>query len=270
MRRQIMETSLHTPETIYSTRHLPSWYLLAAAAGTVNGVVFLDSEQYVTHVTGTVTRMGLEWPHVRIAAEYSGILLSFLVGATASVVWLQARAGRGARPRWATPLFWVVVILAGAALAGHAGTFGPFGGRHVLDPPPVILLSLLAFAMGLQNAAVASTTGLTVRTTHLTGPTTDLGVHLGTALCATGAERRAALRGAVLRAGKLVSFLLGAALAVPLAGGYGFLSLFLPAVFVLVAALLSFIPEWGPSDFPRVPPADQAAATRDTGPAANR
>ena len=50
------------------------------------------------------------------------------------------------------------------------------------DPAPVgdvfsiFLLSLLAFAMGLQNAAVASTTGLAVRTTHLTGPATDLGI----------------------------------------------------------------------------------------------
>ena len=33
-----MEITLHTPETIYSPRHVPSWLLLAGAAGTVNGV----------------------------------------------------------------------------------------------------------------------------------------------------------------------------------------------------------------------------------------
>jgi uncharacterized membrane protein YoaK (UPF0700 family) len=104
--------------------------------------------------------------------------------------------------------------------------------------------------MGLQNAAVASTTGLAVRTTHLTGPSTDLGIHLGTALLATGADRQSALRGAALRGGKIVAFMAGGALSFPLATTYGFLALLAPAGFVLIAAALSFVPQWGPSDFP--------------------
>jgi uncharacterized membrane protein YoaK (UPF0700 family) len=108
----------------------------------------------------------------------------------------------------------------------------------------------LAFAMGLQNAAVASTTGLAVRTTHLTGPTTDLGIHLGAALLSTGDEQRAALRGAALRGGKVVAFMAGAALAVPLTGALGFLALLTSAAFVMVAVVLSFAPAWSPSDFP--------------------
>ena len=245
-----MEITLHTPDTIYSPRHLPSWFLLAGAAGAVNGVAFLMCEQFVTHVTGTVTRMGLEWLHVGIAAEYAVILLSFIAGAAASVITIQARAQRGKRPHWATPLIAVALILAGVALAGRAGAFGRFGGTHAADPPPVVLLSLLAFAMGLQNAAVASTTGLAVRTTHLTGPTTDLGIHLGTALLATGAERREALRGAALRGGKVVAFMLGASLAVPLVWALGYLALLAPAAFVVVASVLSFVPDGSPSDFP--------------------
>lgn len=247
---KLMEITLHTPETIYAPRHVPSWLLLAGAAGLVNGFAFLMCEQFVTHVTGTVTRAGLEWPHVGLAAEYAVILVSFVAGAVTSVVTIQARARRGKRPRWATPLISVALILAGVALAGHAGLFGPFGGVYTADPPPVVLLSLLAFAMGLQNAAVASTTGLAVRTTHLTGPTTDFGIHLGSALLATGSERRAAIRGAALRGGKIVAFMLGAGLSLPITGTFGFLALFFPAIFVLVAALLSFVPDWGPSDFP--------------------
>jgi len=244
-----MEVHLHTPDTIYSPRHVPSWLLLAGAAGAVNGVVFLMCEQFVTHVTGTVTRLGLEWLHIGIAAEYAVVVLSFIAGAAASVITIQARARRGKQPRWATPLVLVALILVGVAAAGEAGVFGRFGGRHTADPPPFVLLSLLAFAMGLQNAAVASTTGLAVRTTHLTGPSTDLGVHLGTAFLTTGAERRAALRGAALRGGKVVAFTLGASLSVPLAGSFGFGALLAPAAFVLVAAVLSFVPDWGPSDF---------------------
>jgi uncharacterized membrane protein YoaK (UPF0700 family) len=144
----------------------------------------------------------------------------------------------------------VALILAGVAVAGEAGGFGLFGGKVASDPPPVVLLSLLGFAMGLQNASVAATTGLAVRTTHLTGPTTDLGIHLGTALLATGAERRAALRGAALRGGKVVAFMVGAGLSVPLTAAAGYLALLAPAVFILVAAALRFVPDWSPSDFP--------------------
>ncbi|MCC7423153.1 MAG: DUF1275 domain-containing protein [Planctomycetaceae bacterium] len=244
-----MEVTLHTPDTIYSPRHLPSWLLLAAAAGTVNGVAFLMCEQFVTHVTGIVTRLGLEWHTIGILAEYAAVVICFILGAASSVVAIQARAARGKRPRWATPLISVSLILIAVAALGHRGAFGRFGGTLAADPPPAILLSLLAFAMGLQNAAVASTTGLAVRTTHLSGPATDLGIHLGTAVLTAGSMRSAALRGAALRGGKLISFAFGAALSLPLTQASGFLALLAPARFVLLAAALSFTTNWSPSDF---------------------
>lgn len=245
-----MEITLHTPQTIYTPRHLPSWLLLAGAAGAVNGVAFLECEQFVTHVTGTVTRMGLEWVHIGLLADYLAVFVSFVAGAAASVISIQARAMQGKRPRWAIPLVTVALILVAVAVAGEAGTFGRFGGIHVDDPPPFLLLSLLAFAMGLQNASVASTTGLAVRTTHLTGPSTDLGIHLGVACLSSGDERRSALRGAALRGGKVVTFAMGASLSLPLARSFGFLALLAPAAVILLAALLSFAPEWSPSDYP--------------------
>lgn len=246
----MQQVTLHTPDTIYAAHNVPSWLLLAGAAGAVNGVAFLMCEQYVTHVTGTVTRAGLEWPTVGLAAEYAVVFVSFVAGAAASVVHIQRRARKGKRPRWATPLVWVAAILAGVGVAGEWDAFGRFGGVHAADPPPVLLLSLLAFAMGLQNAAVATTTGLAIRTTHLTGPSTDLGVHLGVMWVASGDERRAAARGAALRGGKVLAFLAGAALALPLARAAGFLALLAPAAFVLAATALSFTSRWTPSDFP--------------------
>ena len=44
--------------------------------------------------------------------------------------------------------------------------------------------------------------------------------------------------------------MLGASLSVPLVGALGYLALFAPVAFILVAAVLSFIPGWSPSDFP--------------------
>lgn len=253
-RERQMQITLHTPDTIYAPRHIPSWFALATAAGGINGFAFVSCEEFVSHITGTTTRAGLEWHHLGLAAEYTLVLVSFVVGAISSVIWLQARACRGKRPRWATPLRAVALILACAAIAGHIGYFGPLDGQ-ASEEPPFVLLSVLAFAMGLQNAAVASTTGLAVRTTHLTGPATDLGIHLGTAYFASGVERREAFKGAGLRAGKIVAFAVGAGLSLPLAHRFGYLALLGPAALISFAAVLSFIPGWSPSDFPfRKPP----------------
>lgn len=244
-----MHIALHTPDRIYAPRHIPSWLALACAAGSVNGFAFLSCEEFVSHITGTSTRIGLEWHHLGLAAEYALVLGCFIAGAIASVIWLQARACRGKRPQWATPLCAVALLLAGVAVAGHAGYFGPFG-EQITGEPPFVLLSLLAFAMGLQNAAVASTTGLSVRTTHLTGPATDLGIHLGTAFFARGNERRDALKGAGLRLGKIAAFVLGAGAAVPLADRLGCLMLLAPAALISFAVVLSFLPNWSPRAFP--------------------
>lgn len=243
-----MPSVLHTPDSIFSVRHAPSWILLSASSGMVNGLAFLTCAQYVTHVTGTATRLGLEFPHAGVALEYAIVVLSFIVGAMCSVLPLQYRAFREKRPLWALPLIVVAGLLIGVALAGPTGVFGSFDATENASDPPFVLLSLLAFATGLQNAAVTTSTGLIVRSTHLTGPATDLGVHLGLVCFAKGEERRGAVRGAILRGGKVIAFVAGAGLALPLAAAAGYLAFFVPAVCVLAATGLSFMPEWRPRD----------------------
>jgi uncharacterized membrane protein YoaK (UPF0700 family) len=118
--------------------------------------------------------------------------------------------------------------------------FGIFGGS-VEGPRDFAFLSILAFAMGLQNAAVATSTGQLVRTTHMTGPATDLGVHLTTALYVEGEARKTALRQAFLRAGKIFAFAAGGAVGAALAHTSGYGAFFVPAVVVFLATTLSFV-----------------------------
>jgi uncharacterized membrane protein YoaK (UPF0700 family) len=96
--------------------------------------------------------------------------------------------------------------------------------------------------MGLQNATVAAATGLTVRTTHISGPSTDLGMYLGDALFADGEKRRSALRTAGLRALKIASFVTGAAAMVPLASSLEWYAFLVPAGTILIATICSFMP----------------------------
>jgi uncharacterized membrane protein YoaK (UPF0700 family) len=57
------------------------------------------------------------------------------------------------------------------------GHFAFFGDNFILAAPNV-LAYLLLFAMGLQNSLVTSISNATVRTTHITGLFTDLGIEL--------------------------------------------------------------------------------------------
>lgn len=234
--------SLHQPEQVFSARHVPTWLMLTFAAGYVNATTFFACERFVTHVTGTVTRIGTEVARLAILLDFVVVLTCFLMGAMVSTVLINGRAHRGLRPLHAVPLLVVAATTSLVALLGHLGVLGRFGG-DVDELGDFLLLSLLSFASGLQNAAVATSTGLLVRTTHLTGPATDLGIHLAEIPYLRGQARRTAQRHALLRAGKIVAFALGAAGATLLVGFLGYLAYLVPAIIVLTATIRSFLPQ---------------------------
>jgi uncharacterized membrane protein YoaK (UPF0700 family) len=232
--------ALHGPDSVFSLRHLPSWLILAFCAGAVNVIAFLACSRFVTHVTGTVSSMGMDIGAWNLAVDYAVVLGCFVIGAMTSSALVDGRHIQGKRPYYALPLALAAVALAAVAGAGSLGVFGPFGGS-VEGPSDFAFLSILAFAMGLQNAAVATSTGLVVRTTHMTGPATDLGIHLTTALYAAGDVRKTAFRHAMLRSGKIASFALGGAVGATLARAFGFGALLLPVFGILAATALSFV-----------------------------
>lgn len=234
--------TLYRPESIFSPRHAPSWLLFTFAAGAVNAAALLACQTYVTHVTGTVTRLGMEVIHFEPFLDFALVLGCFIGGAMLSGLLINGRAHAGKPPLFGVPLwiaFWLVLF---TALGGHFGLLGNFGGAvtHTVD---FLLLAILSFAMGLQNAAIATSTGLLVRTTHLTGPATDLGIHLAELMFSKGEALAHAKRHAALRAGKIAAFAAGAAVTVPLAHRVEFLAFLLPAAMMLLAITLSFLPE---------------------------
>ncbi len=225
---------------VLSARHILSMWLLALAAGSVNAGAFAACARFVTHVTGTATQIGTDFGQWFLMFEYLLVLVAFIVGAMASVLAIQARGMRGKRPLYAVPLFGAAALLCVAGVLGASGVFGPLGGA-VEEPADFAFLSLLAFAMGLMNAGVASSTGLSVRTTHMTGPASDFGVSLATAWLGSGEARRAALGVALLRGGKVLSFVVGGALMLPLLSGLGWVAFVVPAALIATAAQRSFM-----------------------------
>lgn len=155
--------------------YLPRWVwlaggLLAFAAGLMNVVGLLSfGGEAVTHLTGTTTLLAGDVANARWAdaAHLVGILGAFVVGAAFSG-WLirhqHLRLGR----RYGLAL-WIEAALVALATLAFA---------H-MQPSAYYLL---AFAVGQQNAMATTYSGATLRTSHVTGMFTDLGIALGHAL----------------------------------------------------------------------------------------
>ncbi|MCP3059479.1 DUF1275 domain-containing protein [Myxococcus sp. K38C18041901] len=143
--------------------------LLAAVAGTVNATGFVALGVHTSHMSGNMASLGesLALGDGALAFRAAEVLLAFVVGAVCAAALLDA-SRRRERGRHVAALVVEVVTLAGIGVALDAAP----GARA-----PVLLWGL-AFAMGLQNALVTRVSGAVVRTTHVTGILTDIGIQL--------------------------------------------------------------------------------------------
>jgi uncharacterized membrane protein YoaK (UPF0700 family) len=190
------------------------WFLLSFNGGAINAGGFLATGRFVSHVTGFATLFGVDLTNSQIEAAF-GILsvpLFFLAGAFLAGLLIDRPIHYGRKPHfdWVMGLSALCLFLAaGGGELLHFGTFGaPFGLKE-----SYVLLVLLCLACGLQNAAITSSSGRSVRTTHLTGLTTDLGLGLARLLnFDSGHQRRKAeLRANYLRMGSIAAFVFGSA-----------------------------------------------------------
>ena len=154
------------------TKQTPAWVTagglaLACSAGCINAVGFLGlHHQAITHLTGTVTILSIEMIDTRYgpAARALLVIACFFFGAVLSGAIIRQstlRLGRRygvALALESALLFAAVAFLRRGAFAGDC---------------------LASMACGLQNAMATSYSGAVVRTTHLTGVITDLGIACG-------------------------------------------------------------------------------------------
>ena len=88
---------LHTPKSVLSMRHFPSWILLASAAGCVNAIGFFACARFVAHVSGNATSFGTGMAALDVAEDYGLVLLCFILGAMLGGIVGNALMGGGRR-----------------------------------------------------------------------------------------------------------------------------------------------------------------------------
>lgn len=142
-------------------------FALALNAGYINTAMLSYFHVPVSHMTGATSRLGMDLVQGRSSDLWlvGSILLAFLFGAFLSGLVIDSRKLQPSN-RYGTAL-----IIEGLLLLCCAETTSMSGVQHM----GVVFASM---ACGMQNAMASSYYGLVLRTTHVTGIVTDLGILL--------------------------------------------------------------------------------------------
>lgn len=224
----------------WSERDLSQMELGAAlcfVAGAINAGGFLAVGMYTSHMSGVVSSMADNLVLGRWLLVWVGLvsLLAFMGGAMTTALMVRWALRRNLRSAYSRPL------LVEAALLLVFGLFGAAIEDHSRELVPYAVV-LLCFIMGLQNALITKQSNAEIRTTHITGLVTDLGIELGKLLYINrsfpDAPKVLANRSKLIKHLKLlVGFVVGA-----LSGAWGFKTLgyiaTVPLALVLVALIL--------------------------------
>jgi uncharacterized membrane protein YoaK (UPF0700 family) len=200
----------------------PSGFILALIAGSVNAIALLGfNHQGVSHLTGSSTLLGAEIAQGN-SAEIIHLLLilgSFVLGASMSGFAIGNESLKPGK-RYGLALLSEAFLLLLAMYFLNAGSnIGHY---------------LASAACGLQNAMTSTFSGALLRTTHVTGLFTDLGIILGLWFRGQGANSRRVILYFILIAG----FILGGVLGALSFAHFRFYSVIMPAS---ICALLSAI-----------------------------
>ncbi len=166
-------------DTILKPKNRFTWALLAFQGGYVNVGAFLSLHIFVSHITGYSALLGveIEQQDYSKAVYFSVVPIFFLAGAFFSSLFTEIRKKRHLPPVYIQILSCLSTLFGVVSLLGVSGYFGEFGvGFDAFHD--FVFLSLLAFSCGAQNAIFTHYSKSIIRTTHMTGITTDLGIGL--------------------------------------------------------------------------------------------
>ncbi len=166
-------------EEFVQAPYVSLWSILGFQAGYINAFGFLACGRYVSHVTGFGTQIGMAIANSSIffALELLGFPLSFIFGSFFSALLTSARIERKQKPLFVGVSYFFSLVLLSLILLGKLGLFGTFG-EQLIQAHDFVLLFLLSFVCGMQNGCFATLTKGQIRTTHLTGISTDIGTDL--------------------------------------------------------------------------------------------
>lgn len=186
--------------------------VLAGVAGAINTAGFVAVGYYSANMTGNVSFLSeyLVSGDLVIAGMFAVIVLAFVTGAFFAGMLINAGRRRKLRSTYA-----LCIIVAGLTLSalGIGVWIYPAFGKSVA------LIIGMSFTMGMQNAAATRISNSRVRTTHVSGMATDIGLELASIFDALrGKLPREEISGntakLILHCSTITAFLIGGVLGV--------------------------------------------------------
>ena len=225
-------------DSILHPKNRFTWVFLAFQGGFLNVAGLLTVHIFVSHVTGFSAHFSLNILDGNTLKSFYFLLvpLFFLFGAFFSCLFTEIRKKNAKQPGYINILCTLSIIFMMVALLGENNFFGEFG-EPFSNFRDFILLSILAFACGSQNAIFTHYSKSIIRTTHLTGITTDLGIGLAKYLIFKNNEEHVINK---VRIDIIISFIIGSIFAGYILPRLQFLGFLIPAIISLVVGLRLF------------------------------
>jgi uncharacterized membrane protein YoaK (UPF0700 family) len=161
----------------YTRGNMAIWMVLAFQAGLLNIGGLMAVHSFVSHVTGFATLFSLEYGSGNYAHAVGLLIipLTFLAGSMVSGILVDLRLKLHRKPKYYIVFGFLFLLTLAIAVGGFNNLFGEFG-VPLSTVPGYVLVALLCFTCGVQNGTITLVSKSVVRTTHLTGMTTDLGI----------------------------------------------------------------------------------------------
>jgi uncharacterized membrane protein YoaK (UPF0700 family) len=210
--------------------------LLSFVAGIVNVTGVLSVNTLTTNVTGHFAYFAEEIMKRDYAAAITFFVFTifFLLGAFTSNFLAELISRKYPNLSHVIPISLEMIILIGVGIFGIASDLSSSEGKW-------IAFSML-FAMGIQNSLVTKISQSTVRTTHLTGLFTDLGIELSQLFFYKQPEENKKLKISIyLRLSIIIFFFMGCILGGFLYNLLEMKTLFVAAIFLLYALLYDYL-----------------------------
>lgn len=146
--------------------------LLALTAGMLNSVGFISVGMYTSHMTGITATVAdqVVLGNLRLLGMGLLAIATFVFGAMVCAVVFN-----WARRRRLSSRFAIILVLEALLVL----SFGALADLLRWEHRAWVFLPVLCFTMGLQNAIITKISAAQIRTTHVTGMVTDIGIELG-------------------------------------------------------------------------------------------
>ncbi len=164
---------------LYKRSYSMLWSVLSFKAGLINTAGFLIAGSFVSHVTGFGTQVGLAIGHsdFTFGLELLVIPIAFISGGFITSMILDWNYAKDKIPNYPlvqslitfllgliSILFFFEILLSKTELTSHENS--------------IFTIAILCLICGLKNGLTTYASHGKIRTTHLTGLSTDIGLHL--------------------------------------------------------------------------------------------